>query len=83
MPLQWAMTQNSLAIALGNLGERKSGTAKLEEANRRSGLIPCDYLHNACRPGPLLPADTVGAPRAKFGLIRPIPRAKSASAGWK
>jgi dTDP-4-amino-4,6-dideoxygalactose transaminase len=32
MPPQWAMTQNSLAIALSNLGEQESGTAKREEA---------------------------------------------------
>jgi tetratricopeptide (TPR) repeat protein len=32
MPLQWAMTQNWLGIALGALGGRESGTAKLEEA---------------------------------------------------
>src|SRR5262249_55489513 len=32
MPLQWAMAQNWLGIALGALGGRESGTAKLEEA---------------------------------------------------
>ena len=32
MPLDWAMTQNNLGIALSALGERESGTAKLEEA---------------------------------------------------
>jgi tetratricopeptide (TPR) repeat protein len=31
-PLQWARTQNSLGIALRRLGERESGTARLEEA---------------------------------------------------
>ena len=32
MPLDWAMTQNNLGTALATLGERESGTAKLEEA---------------------------------------------------
>ena len=32
VPLQWAMTQNNLGSALASLGERESGTAKLEEA---------------------------------------------------
>ena len=32
MPLQWATTQNNLGNALGTLGERESGTARLEEA---------------------------------------------------
>ena len=32
MPLQWAGTQNNLGIALWRLGERESGTARLEEA---------------------------------------------------
>ena len=32
VPLDWAMTQTNLGIALFRLGERDSGTAKLEEA---------------------------------------------------
>ena len=32
MPLEWAWTQNSLGNALWALGERESGTARLEEA---------------------------------------------------
>src|SRR5262249_3655128 len=32
VPLDWAMTQNNLANALRTLGERESGTARLEEA---------------------------------------------------
>ncbi len=32
MPLDWAMTQNNLGTALSPLGERESGTARLEEA---------------------------------------------------
>jgi hypothetical protein len=31
-PLDWAMTQNNLGSALRALGERESGTARLEEA---------------------------------------------------
>ena len=32
MPLDWAGTQNNLGNALASLGERESGTARLEEA---------------------------------------------------
>ncbi len=32
VPLGWAATQDSLGVALARLGERESGTAKLEEA---------------------------------------------------
>ena len=32
MPLDWARTQNNLGNALWTLGERESGTARLEEA---------------------------------------------------
>jgi tetratricopeptide (TPR) repeat protein len=32
VPLEWARTQNNLGLALWKLGERESGTAKLEEA---------------------------------------------------
>ena len=32
MPLDWAATQNNLGAALHTLGERESGTARLEEA---------------------------------------------------
>jgi tetratricopeptide (TPR) repeat protein len=32
VPLQWATTQNNLGNALSTLGERESGTARLEEA---------------------------------------------------
>jgi hypothetical protein len=32
VPLQWATTQNNLGTALSRLGERESGTARLEEA---------------------------------------------------
>ena len=32
MPLDWAMTQMNLGSALSMLGERESGTGRLEEA---------------------------------------------------
>jgi hypothetical protein len=32
VPMQWAMIQSNLGIALGKLGERESGTGRLEEA---------------------------------------------------
>jgi tetratricopeptide (TPR) repeat protein len=32
VPLEWAMTQNNLGTALQSLGERESGTARLDEA---------------------------------------------------
>ena len=32
MPLDWAMAQDNLGAALLRLGERESGTARLEEA---------------------------------------------------
>jgi hypothetical protein len=32
VPLDWATTQNNLAVALYRLGEQESGTARLEEA---------------------------------------------------
>jgi hypothetical protein len=32
VPLEWAKIQNNLGNALRTLGERESGTAKLEEA---------------------------------------------------
>ena len=49
VPLDWAMTQNNLGTALMRLGERESGTARLEEAvaafARRSRSGPA----SACR----------------------------------
>ena len=32
MPLQWAITQYNLGLALATLGERESGPARLEQA---------------------------------------------------
>ena len=35
LPLLWALTQNNLGIALRELGERESGTARFEEAEQQ------------------------------------------------
>ncbi|HTR16762.1 MAG TPA: hypothetical protein VMI52_06995, partial [Acetobacteraceae bacterium] len=52
VPLAWAMTQNNLGNALSTLGERESGTARLEEAveayrdalqERTRELVPLDW----------------------------------------
>src|ERR1700736_3836659 len=51
-PLDWAWTQNNLGTALGALGERESGTARLEEAvaafrdalrERTRARVPLDW----------------------------------------
>ena len=53
MPLDWAMTQNNLGTALGELGERESGTARLEEAVAayRAALKETDARARAARLG--------------------------------
>ena len=52
MPLDWATIQNNLGLALWRLGERESGTARLEEAvaayraaleERRRERVPLDW----------------------------------------
>jgi tetratricopeptide (TPR) repeat protein len=53
-PLDWATTQNNLGNALRSLGERESGTARLEEAvaalkNDRSLGGVADCVQNARR----------------------------------
>ena len=45
MPLDWAMTQNNLGNALQRLGERESGTTRLEEAVNA-------YQEGSCKNGP-------------------------------
>ena len=53
VPLDWAMTQNNLGNALARLGERESGTARLEEAVAAfdasltvvSSVWPPDWVH--------------------------------------
>jgi hypothetical protein len=52
VPLDWAMTQNNLGLALASLGERESGTARLQEAvaayraaleERTRARVPLDW----------------------------------------
>jgi len=54
VPLEWAETQNNLGAALQRLGERESGTVRLEEAvvayraaleERRRDRVPLDWAH--------------------------------------
>jgi len=40
VPLDWAQTQNSIGIALSNLGSRESGVERLEEAGARRSTGP-------------------------------------------
>jgi hypothetical protein len=40
VPLDWATTQNNFGSALARLGERESGTARLEEAISSWGCLP-------------------------------------------
>ena len=56
MPLDWAMTQTNLGNALLMLGERESGTARLEEAvavyNDALEIFvaaKADYYEDVCR----------------------------------
>jgi tetratricopeptide (TPR) repeat protein len=49
VPLDWAMTQNNLGTALWTLGERESGTARLEEA-----LTAIESAHRVYRAAGLL-----------------------------
>ena len=53
MPLDWATTQNNLGTALQTLGERESGTARLEEAVEayRAALAGMDARARAARLG--------------------------------
>ena len=55
VPLDWAMTQNNLGNALETLGERESGTARLEEAvaayraaleERTRERVPLDWAYS-------------------------------------
>ena len=41
-PLDWAMIQNNLGNALTTLGERESGTKRLEEAATRFSNVATD-----------------------------------------
>jgi hypothetical protein len=56
VPLQWAVTQMDLGIALSTLGERESGTARPEEAAAAFDAaltiftsVHADYEASICR----------------------------------
>ena len=74
VPLDWATTQNNLGIALSTLGERESGTARLEEAVTayRAALeewtrerVPLDWAATQNNLGIAL--STLGAARERHG----------------
>ena len=61
VPLQWATTQMNLGTALLRLGERESGTARLEEAvaayraaleERTRDRVPLDWARTQMNLGP-------------------------------
>jgi hypothetical protein len=82
MPLEWATGQNNLACALAGLGERESGTARLEEAAEafRAALeeqtrdrVPLDWAMTEAGLGSALLARGESECSRKFGrtfLIR-------------
>jgi hypothetical protein len=47
VPLDWAMTQNNLGNALSMLGERESGTVRLEEAVAAYRAAREEWTHEA------------------------------------
>ena len=49
VPLDWATTQNNLGTALRTLGERESGTARLEEAVAAYRAALRNARASACR----------------------------------
>ncbi len=49
VPLQWATTQNNLGNALRTLGERESGTARLEEAVAAFRAALEEWTRERCR----------------------------------
>jgi len=60
VPLQWALAQHNLANALESLGERESGTVRLEEAvaayrqalmERTRARVPLDWAESFGRQG--------------------------------
>ena len=73
VPLEWAMTQNNLGNALATLGERESGTARLEEAvaayrealqeNTRE-RVPLDWA---------MTQNNLGLTPAQFGELADVP----------
>jgi tetratricopeptide (TPR) repeat protein len=78
VPLDWAMTQNNLGAALRALGERESGTARLEEAVAayRAALeewtrarVPLDWAMTQMNLGNAL--QTLGERESGTGQVRP------------
>ena len=51
VPLDWAMTQNNFGTALRTLGQRESGTARLEEAVTRTTSAPRSRRSGNARAG--------------------------------
>jgi hypothetical protein len=43
-PLQWAMIEENLGVALKELGEREGGTERLEEALHSVGSVRAAYV---------------------------------------
>ena len=85
VPLAWAMTQNNLGTALRALGERESGTAKLEQAveayqaallERTRARVPLDWA------GTILSGCPAGC--GLSGVLSAFARSCSAgsSCGW-
>jgi tetratricopeptide (TPR) repeat protein len=85
VPLQWAGTQNNLGNALKTLGERESGTGKLEEAvaayrealkERTRERVPLDWATTQNNLGIAL--ETLGARESGTGKLEEAVAAFSA-----
>jgi hypothetical protein len=85
VPLDWARTQNNLGNALARLGERESGTARLEEAvtafraalaERTRERVPLDWAMTQSNLGNAL--QTLGA-RESGTAASPRPSAPTAT----
>ena len=93
MPLDWAMTQNNLGNALSTLGERESGTARLEEAVAayRAALeewtrerVPLDWAMATGDQGVALEYwPSVPATRSRAAGARPDSRGRGDDAGGR
>ena len=80
VPLDWAMTQMNLGNALGTLGEREAGTARLEDAvaayraaleERTRERVPLDWAMTQMNLGNAL--RTLGEREARRGSRTPSP----------
>ncbi len=78
VPLDWAMTQNNLGNALLRLGERESGTARLEEAVAayRAALDGEDARARAARLGD-------DAEQSRQRAVERSASARAARRGWR